>query len=134
LTPPRHALFAALLAGGALLPVPTLAQPHPAPATEAVKIDVRQFTLPNGLTAIVYTDHAVPSVYLGMRYRTGSRDEPAGRTGFAHLFEHLMFQSTRNRKGGFLPAMEAIGASDINGQTIMRCGWKRTGCAAWQTG
>ena len=126
----RHTPRALLLAGAALLPIafaaPVVAAgpaPHraivaPAAApAPAVHIAYRQFTLPNGLTAIVYSDRAVPSVYVGVRYRTGSKDEPVGRTGFAHLFEHLMFQSTRNRKGGFLEAMEAIGASGINGQT-----------------
>lgn len=115
----RHALLIGLLASASLAPVPhALAGAHAAaPSVERVKIAYRTFTLPNGLTAIVYTDHSVPSVYVGLRYRTGSKDEPAGRSGFAHLFEHLMFQSTRNRKGGFLQALQAIGASDINGQT-----------------
>ncbi len=87
------------------------------PPAGAVKIPYRQFTLPNGLTAIVYTDHSTPSVYIGIRFQTGSKDEPSGRSGFAHLFEHLMFQSTRNRAGGFMQAMDAIGASGVNGQT-----------------
>lgn len=118
----RTALRIGLYAGAAFLPSLVLAAPQrAAPAAQAspggVKIAYRQFTLPNGLTAIVYTDHSTPSVFVGIRYRTGSKDEPAGRTGFAHLFEHLMFQSTRNRSGGFLEAMEAIGASGVNGQT-----------------
>lgn len=117
---PRKALLAGLLASAALFPAPFVRSAMAAPAqrgSEPVKIDYRRFTLPNGLTAIVYSDHSVPSVYVGIRYRTGSKDEPAGRSGFAHLFEHLMFQSTRNRKGDFLPALEAVGATDVNGQT-----------------
>jgi zinc protease len=119
LTVYRHALLFGLLASvSPVASAPAWAGPAAAPPrVERVKIAYHQFTLPNGLTAIVYTDHSVPRVHVGLRYRTGSKDEPAGRSGFAHLFEHLMFQSTRNRKGGFLQALEAIGASSINGQT-----------------
>lgn len=119
LTASRTALLLGLLASVSFVAAPAAlaGAQAAAPKVERVKIAYRSFTLPNGLTAIVYTDHAVPSVHVGVRYRTGSKDEPAGRSGFAHLFEHLMFQSTRNRKGGFLQALEAIGAGDINGQT-----------------
>lgn len=119
MTFPRHALIAALLAGTALcLPQTVPAKAPPATATAApVSIEVKDFTLANGLRAIVYTDHSAPSVYVGVRYRTGSKDEPKGRSGFAHLFEHLMFQSTANRKGDFTTPLTAAGAEDINGQT-----------------
>ncbi|GAB7551010.1 pitrilysin family protein [Novosphingobium sp. 11B] len=105
----------------ALLSTAARAAPPPAAPVDmqvdTPRIDVRQFVLPNGLKALVYSDHSVPSVYVGIRYKVGSRDEPAGRTGFAHLFEHLMFQSTSNRKGDFLPVLTAAGAADVNGMT-----------------
>jgi hypothetical protein len=82
LTLTRHALITALLAGTALcLPHTVFAKPAaPAPAATAapVSIEVKDFTLANGLRAIVYTDHSTPSVYVGVRYRTGSKDEPKG--------------------------------------------------------
>ncbi|MDJ0276424.1 pitrilysin family protein [Sphingomonas sp. 2R-10] len=119
----------ALFAGAALvLPVPgaarTMTPPAPSPSTRvapappaSIRLDYQRFTLPNGLTVLVHTDHSVPNVYLGIWYKTGSKDEPVGRSGFAHLFEHLMFQQTANRKGEFLTIMDQAGASDMNGST-----------------
>lgn len=66
---------------------------------------------------IVYSDHSTPRVFVGTWYGVGSKDEPAGRTGFAHLFEHLMFQGTANRDGEFITAMTSIGATGVNGTT-----------------
>ncbi|PSJ18992.1 hypothetical protein CVH10_25185, partial [Halomonas sp. ND22Bw] len=62
-----------------------------------VNIPYETFTLPNGLKPIVYTDRSVPTVFVGVWYGVGSKDEPPGRSGFAHLFEHLMFQPTPAR-------------------------------------
>ena len=59
-----------------------------------VSIPYETFTLDNGLTVLVHSDHSTPTVFVGMWYGVGSKDEPEGRTGFAHLFEHLMFQGT----------------------------------------
>ena len=71
-----------------------LANPAAAPAAGAATVDIpyEQFTLPNGLRVVVHTDHKAPIVAVNIWYHVGSKDEPAGRSGFAHLFEHLMFQ------------------------------------------
>src|SRR6476661_8277597 len=53
-------------------------------------------TLPNGLTLVLSGDHSTPIVHLAMWYHVGSKDEKKGRTGFAHLFEHMMFQGSKN--------------------------------------
>ncbi|WP_191229099.1 M16 family metallopeptidase [Aurantiacibacter xanthus] len=119
----RKSLLALLLCGAAILPaLPAAAEPVQV-ATRSiagqpeVAFEYERFTLPNGLTAIVYSDTSVPNVYVGVRYRIGSRYEPAGRTGFAHLFEHLMFGPTANRASSYFDPLRAAGATDINGST-----------------
>ena len=84
---------------------------------ERVNIDYETFTLDNGLTTIVHTDHSTPTVFIGIWYGVGSKDEPDGRTGFAHLFEHLMFQSTENHEGEFFEPFTKAGATGMNGTT-----------------
>lgn len=75
------------------------------------------FTLPNGLTVIVAENHDTPVVSLNMVYLVGAKDEVAGKTGFAHLFEHLMFEGSENAPGSFITAMTRAGACDINAFT-----------------
>ena len=82
-----------------------------------VDIDYEKFVLDNGLTVLVHSDHSTPTVYVGMWYGVGSKDEPAGKTGFAHLFEHLMFQSTENRDGEYFSPFSDAGATGMNGTT-----------------
>ena len=82
-----------------------------------VEIPYEIFRLDNGLTVLVYTDHSVPTVFVGMWYGVGSADEPEGKTGFAHLFEHLMFQGTANRDGEFFTPFTEAGATGMNGTT-----------------
>ena len=82
-----------------------------------VEIPYEIFTLDNGLTTIVHTDHSVPTVFVGMWYGVGSKDEPVGKTGFAHLFEHLMFQGTENRDGEYFSPFTDAGATGMNGTT-----------------
>ena len=86
----RPVLLAAALATavGGVGFAPTPAQAAPA---AAVDIAFEQFTLPNGLRVIVHTDRKAPIVAVNLWYHVGSKDEPPGRSGFAHLFEHLMF-------------------------------------------
>ncbi len=84
---------------------------------DGTKLAFDKFTLPNGLTVIVYPDHSVPKVLVSLTYRVGSKDEPEGRSGFAHLFEHMMFQETENRKGEYFKQLLDNGAIDINGNT-----------------
>ncbi|MEO7916281.1 MAG: insulinase family protein, partial [Dokdonella sp.] len=60
-------------------------------AAESVDIPFTKTVLPNGLTLVVSEDHKAPVVAVSIWYHVGSADEPTGKTGFAHLFEHLMF-------------------------------------------
>ncbi|NNE04404.1 MAG: insulinase family protein [Xanthomonadales bacterium] len=82
-----------------------------------INLEYQIFTLDNGLTTIVYTDRATPTVYVGMYFGVGSKDEPPGKTGFAHLFEHLMFQGTENREGEYFEPFTKAGATGMNGTT-----------------
>lgn len=75
------------------------------------------FVLDNGLTVVVHTDRKAPVVAVNVWYHVGSKDEPNGKTGFAHLFEHLMFQGSENFVGEFFAPLEDAGATDMNGTT-----------------
>jgi predicted Zn-dependent peptidase len=93
---------------------------QPAPLSElsrAVTIPYEQFTLPNGLRVIVSTDRKAPVVAVSVWYNVGSKMEPAKKTGFAHLFEHLMFNGSENAPGDFFEPLQQIGATDVNGTT-----------------
>ncbi|GGB41270.1 peptidase M16 [Sphingomonas metalli] len=96
----------------AAAPAATTADP-----VDQLKLPYERFTLPNGLTVIVYTDHSAPTVLVSLTYRVGSKDEPEGKTGFAHLFEHMMFQETPNRKDEYFSRLNQAGAININGNT-----------------
>ena len=93
------------------------ARPQEPDLIEQIKLPYERFTLPNGLTVIVYPDHTVPKVLVSLTYRVGSKDEPEGKSGFAHLFEHMMFQETENRKGEYFKKLLDDGAIDVNGNT-----------------
>ena len=101
--------IAAVAANPEPVPVPVLAQ--------QVAIPHQQFTLANGLTVLVHEDHKAPIVAVSMWYNVGSKDEPAGKTGFAHLFEHLMFNGSENLPGDYFTYLQQIGATDYNGTT-----------------
>jgi len=86
-------------------------------AAQSLRVPYTTFTLPNGLKVIVHEDHSVPIVTVNTWYHVGSGDERPGRTGFAHLFEHLMFMGSQNvPTGQFDQLLEAAGA-DNNGST-----------------
>ena len=85
--------------------------------TQAVNIPYEQFTLANGLRVIVSTDRKAPVVAVSVWYDVGSKMEPKGKTGFAHLFEHLMFNGSENAPGDFFVPLQQIGATDVNGTT-----------------
>ena len=105
------------LTAGAL---PAHATPLAATATAPSAIpDIAytRFTLPNGLTVVVHEDHKAPVVAVSIWYHIGSADEPKGKTGFAHLFEHLMFSGSENHKGTYFAPFEQAGATDMNGTT-----------------
>ncbi|HZJ67024.1 MAG TPA: pitrilysin family protein [Kofleriaceae bacterium] len=107
------AATAALVAGAFLSSRPSLAEPRAA----AVEIPFEQFTLPNGLRVLVHTDRKAPIVAVNVWYHVGSKNEQRGRSGFAHLFEHLMFQGSENHKGEFFEPFEMVGATNQNGTT-----------------
>jgi predicted Zn-dependent peptidase len=79
---------------------------------------VERYTLDNGLEVILHEDHRAPLVTVNIWYHVGAKDEPAGRNGFAHLFEHLMFQGSRHvPEDTFFLNLERIGATSVNGTT-----------------
>jgi zinc protease len=80
-------------------------------------IPYTKFVLKNGLTVLVHEDHKAPVVAVNTWYHVGSKNEKPGKTGFAHLFEHLMFSGSANFDKTFLSALEGIGATDLNGTT-----------------
>ena len=91
-----------------------------------LRIDFTKETLPNGLNVIYHVDHSTPVAAVLLWYNVGSKMEQPGRTGFAHLFEHMMFQGSKNvAKGQHWALLEAAGGrggADINGTT----NWDRT--------
>lgn len=92
----------------------------PVPVAELVKrvdIPFEEFTLKNGLRVIVHTDRKAPIVAVSTWYDVGSKHEPKGKTGFAHLFEHLMFNGSENAPGDFFEPLKQVGATDFNGTT-----------------
>jgi zinc protease len=94
----------------------------PAPAAASVNIPIldikyTKFVLKNGLTVLVHEDHKAPIVAVNTWYHVGSKNEKPGKTGFAHLFEHLMFSGSDNFNVTYLNAMERIGATNLNGTT-----------------
>jgi len=112
----------ALLAAATILTPPALAAdlPQGAPVSALVKdvsIPYSTFTLKNGLKVVVHEDHKAPVVAVSVWYHVGSKDEPAGRTGFAHLFEHLMFGGSEHSDTSWFQPMQAIGATNLNGTT-----------------
>ena len=82
-----------------------------------IDIPFEKFVLPNGLTLIVHEDHKAPIVGVNVWYHVGSKNEKPGRTGFAHLFEHLMFNGTEHWPGEFFEPLEEVGATGMNGTT-----------------
>jgi zinc protease len=109
------ALLAAFTAAASAAPAAA-----PAPVAQLVRqvdIPYKEFTLDNGLRVIVHEDRKAPVVALSVWYHVGSKDEPNGKTGFAHLFEHLMFNGSENAPGDFFAPLQQVGATDFNGTT-----------------
>ena len=119
----RHMSRIALFAAATALSWPASAA---APAVKSVPIPAlvkqvaiphQSFKLANGLTVIVHEDHNAPIVAVSTWYNVGSKDEPQGKTGFAHLFEHIMFNGSENLPGDYFQYLQQIGATDYNGTT-----------------
>lgn len=88
------------------------------PAGDIPKIEFEKYTLPNGLDVILSEDHRLPLVAVSLWYHVGPANEDVGRTGFAHLFEHMMFQGSKHAQGDtHFKSLEGAGASMINGTT-----------------
>jgi zinc protease len=95
----------------------TAGMANTANAQAVPKIKFEKYTLPNGLEVILHEDHSTPIVTVNTWYKVGSGDEKVGRTGFAHLFEHIMFMGSEHVPTGmFDKELEAAGA-DNNGST-----------------
>jgi zinc protease len=86
-------------------------------SAQIVDIPYQKIVLDNGLTVLIHEDHKAPIVAVNIWYHVGSKNEKAGKTGFAHLFEHLMFGGSDNLKGRYIEGMEKVGATDLNGTT-----------------
>ncbi len=105
-------LAAVLLAAVLCIPFRAAAQ-----ATDSIDIPYQRFVLDNGLTLLVHEDHKAPIVAVNVWYHVGSKNEKPGRTGFAHLFEHLMFNGSQHYDDDYFKVMEPLGATDLNGTT-----------------
>ncbi|MET0344618.1 MAG: pitrilysin family protein, partial [Polyangiales bacterium] len=108
-------MFAALCVA-LLITASAAAAPEPA----APLLSFERFTLPNGMRVVLHVDRKLPLVHVNLWYHVGSKNEPPGRTGFAHLFEHLMLQGSKNAPEDYFTLMARIGARggrDSNGTT-----------------
>ena len=86
-------------------------------AAADIEIDYTEFTLDNGLRLIVHEDRKAPIVAVNIWYHVGSKNEVRGKTGFAHLFEHLMFNGSENYNDEYFKPFELVGATNMNGTT-----------------
>ncbi len=84
---------------------------------QEIDIPFKKFVLDNGLTLIVHEDHKAPIAAVNVWYHVGSKNEKPGKTGFAHLFEHLMFNGSENFNDDYFIPFEKVGATDMNGTT-----------------
>ena len=107
-------LLVALAAFALTAPVVSAADKLP---TSTIEIPFTKYVLSNGLTLIVHPDHKTPIVAVNVWYHVGAKNEKPGKTGFAHLFEHLMFNGSENFDDDFFKATEKVGATDMNGTT-----------------
>ena len=87
------------------------------PLVAQIDIPYKKFVLDNGLTLLVHEDRKAPIVSVNVWYHVGSKNEKPGKTGFAHLFEHLMFNGSENFNDDYFQAMERVGATNLNGTT-----------------
>ena len=99
-------------------PMSVFEEQVPAETTaNAIKIDFEKYQLANGLEVILSEDHRLPSVAVNLWYHVGPANERPGRTGFAHLFEHMMFQGSKHVGAQPIKVLETAGATQINGTT-----------------
>jgi predicted Zn-dependent peptidase len=117
----QRRFFAPPLLALCLLAAPAAAQPKPAAqkpaAPRANQIPIKEYKLKNGLRVLMSEDHTAPTYSICVTYNVGSRDERPGRTGFAHLFEHMMFQGSENVGKGEQFILVDNNGGDMNGTT-----------------
>ena len=103
------------------LAAPILAQTGNSAQAPVPKVEFEKYTLPNGLQVILHVDRKLPVVHVNQWFHVGSKNEKTNRTGFAHLFEHMMFQGSGNAKGEYFSYVEKAGANlfagGVNGTT-----------------
>lgn len=97
---------------GAISLAGPLAAADDAPKPQVPALAVERYTLPNGLTLLLHEDHKTPVAAIDVYYKVGSKDEQPGRTGFAHLFEHMMFLGSKNHDEDYSLPLERLGAED----------------------
>jgi predicted Zn-dependent peptidase len=109
------AAFALVAAGAGSAATPARAAD---PDAAKITLATRTARLPNGLTVVLHEDHRTPIVAVNLWYHVGAKDEAEGRHGFAHLFEHVMFQGSKHvPEDTYFRYLERAGASDVNGST-----------------
>ena len=106
-----------------LLAAATLAIAIAQPAAAQELAPYQQFTLANGLRVVVHEDHNTPKVAVSVWYHVGSMNEPEGKSGFAHLFEHLMFNGSEHHDKEYMPPLQEVGVSGVNGSTALDQTW-----------
>ena len=95
----------------------SFAQEMPTFSPDDINIPYKKYVLENGLRLIVHEDHKAPIVAVNVWYHVGSKNEKPGKSGFAHLFEHLMFNGSENFNDDYFQVIESIGGTDVNGTT-----------------
>src|SRR5690349_6975959 len=109
-------IFAALMSLALSIAVTPLSAAPPASSSTSLSLPVQQYQLENGLTVLLSEDHRLPVVAVEVRYLVGSAHERTGRSGFAHLFEHLMFQGSEHFDDEYFKPFEPVGGA-ANGTT-----------------
>src|SRR5436853_5360547 len=112
----RLSVICLLVAAVAFSAAPAATKPAAAKVPQ-VEFPYKQFRLKNGLTLIVHEDHKAPIVAVNVWYHVGSKNEKLSKTGFAHLFEHLMFNGSEHFNDDYFKALEQVGATELNGTT-----------------
>src|SRR5213080_3438890 len=105
-------LFIFIVLLGFNLPQTTFAQG----GNNLPKLNYQEYKLKNGLTVVLHRDMSTPIVAVNLFYHVGSKNETPGRTGFAHLFEHMMFQGSKNYSSDYLNVIDDMGGN-VNGTT-----------------
>ncbi len=113
----RRTLKSTLVVLALLLAAVAVGAPLRAQDPQSIDIPYKKFVLKNGLTLIVHEDHKAPIVAVNVWYHVGSKNEKVGKTGFAHLFEHLMFNGSENYNDDYFKVVQRVGATDLNGTT-----------------